>query len=422
MKADAVRIIKKLRRAGFKAYIVGGAVRDLLMGRRPKDYDIATSARPGEVCSLFPRNVPVGAAFGVVMVSIGPPARGKPDPGGGKHPPERFYQVATFRRDLGSGDGRRPGRVLFTGDEKADVLRRDFTINGLLLDPLNGRVLDFVKGKRDIERRVIRTIGAPDRRFSEDRLRMLRAVRFATTLGFDLSRETRGAVKRGAPAITGLSWERIAEELRLILVHPARGRGARLMHALGLLQAILPEVAACEGVPQDRRFHPEGDVLKHTFLTLEHLRKPDFPLALAALLHDAAKPKTRVDAGRLAAEDAGRLAAEDADRIRFHGHDQLGAEMAADTCRRLKLSRMERDKVVDLVRRHMHFMNLKKMREAKLRRFLESPAAAAHIELHRADCLASLRPHPGRGDGASARGESEHARGGQEVRDLPPSR
>jgi len=373
MKADAVKIIKKLRGAGFKAYIVGGAVRDLLMGRRPKDYDIATSATPAEVCGLFPRTIPVGAAFGVVMVCAGP---SKPGGSGRKtldRRAARFYQVATFRRDLGCGDGRRPGRVLFTDDEKADVLRRDFTVNGLLLDPLDGRVLDFVKGKRDIEHRVIRTIGAPDKRFSEDRLRMLRAVRFAVTLGFSLSPETRAAVTRGAPTVTRLSWERITEELRLILAHPSRGEGVRLLHTLGLLKAILPEVASCEGVSQDSRFHPEGDVLEHTFLTLEHLRKPDFPLALAALLHDTAKPVTRVDA----------------DRIRFHGHDQLGAEMAGDACRRMRLSRKESEKVVSLVRRHMHFMNLKEMREARLRRFLESPDAAAHIELHRADCLAS---------------------------------
>ena len=357
MKANAVRIIKKLRRAGFKAYLAGGAVRDILMGKRPKDYDIATSAGPESVSGLFPGSLMVGASFGVVMVRI----RGG------------IYQVATFRREMGASDGRHPDRVVYTDDEREDVLRRDFTINGMLMDPLSGTVFDFVGGKEDIRRRLVRTIGAAERRFLEDRLRMLRAVRFALVLDFKLEAGLGRAIGKHAQEISLLSPERIVEELKVILTHPARGRGIRMMHDFGLLGAIFPEVAACEGVEQEKDFHPEGDVLEHTFRTLENLRKPDFPLALAALLHDVAKPATRV---------AG-------DRIRFYGHDRRGAAMAAKICRRLRLSRLDRETVVDLVGRHMHFINLQKMRESRLRRFLESPGAAAHIELHRADCLAS---------------------------------
>ncbi len=357
MKAVAKRIIKKLRRAGFKAYFVGGSVRDALMGKRPKDYDIATSARPDEIARLFPGSLMVGASFGVVMVR----ASG------------RIYQTATFRKDIGGSDGRHPDRVIYTDDEKEDVARRDFTINGLLLDPLDGKIYDFVGGRKDIDGRIVRTIGDPARRFSEDRLRMLRAVRFTATLGFGLDRRTAAAIKSVADRVAGLSQERIAEELRLILVHRERGRGVRLLHELGLLREILPEVADCEGVTQDEIFHPEGDVLEHTFRVVESLRKPDFPLALAAILHDVAKPATR----------------RSADRIRFHGHDTRGAEMADQICRRLRLSKKDTAAVVELVRNHMHFVNLQKMRESKLRRFLESPLAGAHVELHRADCLAS---------------------------------
>jgi len=357
MKAVAKKIIKRLRGAGFKAYFVGGAVRDALMGRRPKDYDICTSARPEEISSLFARSLMVGAAFGVVMVRM----EGK------------VYQTATFRRDLGGSDGRHPDRVLFTEDERHDVERRDFTINGLLMDPFSGKIIDYVGGKRDIARRIVRTIGDPEQRFAEDRLRLLRALRFATTLGFELHETTAEAIRNAADRLSGLSAERITEELRLIVVHPDRGAGLRKMHQLGLLRAILPEVALCEGITQDERFHPEGDVLEHTFRVLEALRKPDFVLALGALLHDVAKPPTR----------------SATDRIRFYGHDTRGAAMAETICRRLRLSGKETKAIVELVGRHMHFVNLQKMRESKLRRFLESPLAPSHVELHRADCLAS---------------------------------
>ncbi len=357
MKAVAKKIIKRLRQSGFKAYFVGGSVRDALMGKRPKDYDICTSALPDEISRLFPRSLMVGAAFGVVMVRMG----------------GKVYQTATFRRDLGGSDGRHPDRVLFTDDERQDVARRDFTINGLLMDPFDGEIFDYVGGRKDIARRIVRTIGDPAQRFSEDRLRLLRAVRFATTLGFGLHEKTAAAIRNAADRVTELSAERISDELRLILVHPERGAGIRMMHDLGLLRGILPEVADCEGVTQDECYHPEGDVLEHTFRVLEALRKPDFALALGALLHDVAKPATR----------------SSTDRIRFYGHDTKGAAMAERICRRLRLSGKETKATVELVGRHMHFVNLQKMRESKLRRFLESPVAAAHVELHRADCIAS---------------------------------
>lgn len=357
MKAVAKKIIKGLKQAGFKAYFVGGSVRDALIGRRPKDYDICTNALPDEIADLFPGSLMVGAAFGVVMVRMG----------------GRVYQTATFRRDLGSSDGRHPDRVVFTDDEREDVTRRDFTINGLLMDPSDGEIFDYVGGRKDIARGIVRTIGDPAQRFSEDRLRLLRAVRFATTLGFDLHEKTAAAIRDAADRVTELSPERVAEEMRLILVHPERGAGIRMMHDLGLLRSILPEVAACEGVTQDKCYHPEGDVLEHTFRVLEALRKPDFALTLGALLHDVAKPATRCST----------------DRIRFYGHDVRGAAMAEGICSRLRLSGKETKAVVELVQRHMHFVNLQKMRESKLRRFLESPLARDHVELHRADCLAS---------------------------------
>lgn len=357
MKRNAVKIVKTLRKEGFKAYLVGGAVRDILLGKRPKDYDIATNARPDDVMRLFPRTVPVGEAFGVVLVCID----------------HRSYEVATFRKDVGASDGRHPDDVVFT-DEREDAIRRDFTINGLFLDPVDGTVHDYVGGKEDIERGIVRAIGQPEKRFSEDRLRMLRAVRFAVTLGFEIDPETVRAVKAHAAELSGLSWERITGELRRIITHDRRVRGMTMLRDFGLLPVILPEVASCEAVSQDPLYHPEGDVLKHTFMTLGYLRSPDFPLALAALLHDAAKPITRE---------------EQSDTIHFYGHAERGAEMAEKVCRRLRLSRYEREKTVELVQKHMHFINLRQMREFKLRNFLTAPHAAAHIELHRADCLAS---------------------------------
>jgi poly(A) polymerase len=326
------------------------------MGREPHDYDIVTNAPPSEVAALFPDAILVGARFGVVVVPLG----------------EFRYEVSTFRAEGPYLDGRRPSRVEFV-DAQADVTRRDFTINGLLRDPLTNETIDYVGGRADIVGRIVRTIGEPQVRFAEDRLRMLRAVRLAAELQFNIEDTTFRAIIAQAPSVVEVSGERIRDELLRLLSGLGRGRGVQLLHASGLLQVILPEVDAMAGVPQPPEFHPEGDVLTHTVLALEQLRDPSPMLALATLLHDVGKPPTL----------------SLSDRIRFHDHDVVGAEMAAMICRRLRLSGRETQHVVALVRQHLRVKDLPKMRSAKAKRFLLDPAAADHLELHRADCLAS---------------------------------
>ncbi len=355
-REGAQLVVRTLRAAGHRAYWVGGCVRDLLMGREPHDYDVATDAPPEVVAALFPRVHLVGARFGVVVVTLD----------------GHRYEVTTFRTEGPYHDGRHPDRVEFA-DPRADVERRDFTVNGLLYDPLTGQVVDHVGGQEDIARRLIRTIGPPEVRFAEDRLRMLRAVRLAAELQFDLEEQTRQAIVARADEITRVSAERIRDELLRLLSSPGRGRGVRLLQETGLLQAVLPEVAATVGVPQPPEFHPEGDVFTHTVLTLEHLADPSPVLALAALLHDVGKPLTLTRA----------------DRIRFHEHDRVGAELAEGICRRLRLSADDTARVVELVREHLRVRDLPRMRPARAARFLLGPAAADHLELHRADCLAS---------------------------------
>ena len=356
LREGAVVVVRRLREHGCTAYWVGGCVRDLEMGREPHDYDVATNARPSEVATLFPNAVLVGVKFGVVVVPLN-----------GHH-----YEVSTFRTEGPYVDGRRPSRVEFV-DAQSDVIRRDFTINGLLHDPLTGQTIDYVGGRADIARRIVRTIGPPRIRFAEDRLRMLRAVRLAAELQFDIDDDTFRAIAEQASAITEVSAERIRDELLRLLIAPGRGRGVRLLHASGLLQVILPEVAAMAGVPQPPEFHPEGDVFIHTVLALEHLRDPSPVLAIATLLHDIGKPPTL----------------SVSDRIRFNEHDVVGAEMAEAVCRRLRLSGQDTERVVALVRDHLRVKDLPKMRPAKATRFLLDPACADHLELHRVDCLAS---------------------------------
>lgn len=356
LREGAEAVVRALRAAGHRAYWVGGCVRDLLMGREPHDYDVATDAPPQAVAALFPQVHLVGARFGVVVVTLD----------------SHRYEVATFRAEGPYADGRHPTRVEFA-DPRTDVERRDFTINGLLYDPLTGEVVDHVGGRADIARRLVRTIGPPEARFDEDRLRMLRAVRLAAELGFDLEEQTRQAIAARAPQITQVSWERIRDELVRLLTSPGRGRGVRLLQETGLLRAVLPEVAATVGVPQPPEFHPEGDVFTHTVLTVEHLTDPSPVLALAALLHDIGKPPTLTRT----------------DRIRFHEHDRVGAELAEGVCRRLRLSADDTARVVELVREHLRVRDLPRMRPARAARFLLAPAAADHLELHRADCLAS---------------------------------
>jgi poly(A) polymerase len=353
----ARRLAGALRERGYQAYLVGGCVRDLLLGREPKDYDVATEARPDEVLPLFPSAKLVGAHFGVVLVSE----------------EDAQVEVATFRSDHSYRDGRHPARVEFESDPRQDVLRRDFTVNALLMDPESGDVLDFVDGRADLEARRIRAIGDPETRFREDHLRMLRAVRLAAALDFAIEPGTMAAVVRLRSLIGNVSAERVREEIVRLLTGGGARRGFELLDESGLLLDILPEVAAMKGVRQPPEFHPEGDVWIHTLLMLEAMRSPSPTLALGVLLHDVAKPPTfRVE-----------------ERIRFDGHDDLGAKMAVEILTRLRFSSDEIARVEALVAGHLRFMNVSRMRDSTLKRFLRQPDFDEHLELHRLDCLAS---------------------------------
>jgi poly(A) polymerase len=353
----ARRIIAALRARGRQAYLVGGCVRDLLLRREPYDYDVATDARPEEVLALFPHAQLVGAHFGVVLVRDG------------KHEVE----VATFRSDHAYVDGRRPVAVDFETDPRQDVLRRDFTINGLLMDEPGGRVLDFVGGREDLEARLIRAIGDPARRFAEDHLRMLRAIRFAARFGFEIEEETFRAILAQHEKIRHISAERIRDELVRILTEGGARRGFELLDAAGLLPDILPEVAALKGVPQPPEFHPEGDVWTHTLMMLGGMREPTPTLAMAVLLHDVGKPATF------------RLA----ERIRFDEHAEVGAEMATRIMTRLRFSNHEIRRVRQIIENHLRFKDVTRMRESTLKRFLRMEGFEEHLELHRLDCLMS---------------------------------
>ncbi|MCK4299112.1 MAG: CCA tRNA nucleotidyltransferase [Planctomycetes bacterium] len=356
-RALATEVVRRLRRAGHEAYLAGGCVRDMLLGREPSDYDVATGARPEEVERLFARTVAVGEAFGVVLVRVD----------------EHEFHVATFRVEGPYSDGRRPDSVRFAG-AREDVLRRDFTVNGLLYDPLEEEVLDWVGGRADLKARVIRAIGDPGERFGEDYLRLLRAVRFATQLAFRIERETRAAIKELAPKARQVSGERTREELRRLLVARRRKSGLRLMDAVGLLDVLLPEVTAGKGVLQGG-LHPEGDVFEHTLLSVAKLRRPRWPLVLAVLLHDVGKPATLVRRPH----------------VTFYGHEEVGEQMARKVCARLKMSRRERESVAWLVRNHLRLLDAPKMRRGRLRQFLAHPLLDDLCELFRADALASSR-------------------------------
>jgi poly(A) polymerase len=359
--APARAIAKRLREKGFLALLAGGCVRDRLLGRPPRDFDVATSARPGQVKRLFRRTVPVGERFGCVQVHRG----------GAK------VEVTTFRAEGTYSDGRRPDTVEFGTDPAADARRRDFTANALFEDPESGEILDFVAGRADIDAQLIRAVGDPGARFEEDRLRMLRAVRFSAVLGWTIEPATLAAIRARARTASSVAAERVRVELVRMLTEGGAERGLALLHETGLLAVLLPEVAACEGVAQPPDFHPEGDVLVHTRLALAGLDRLEGQaspaLALATLLHDVGKPPTfRV-----------------AERIRFDGHDAVGAGMAEGACRRLRCSNEETRTVVELVARHMVWRNLPRMREARLRRFHADPLFPEHLALHRLDCSAS---------------------------------
>jgi poly(A) polymerase len=359
MQTTAREIVARLRAAGHVAYYAGGSVRDLVRGQAPKDIDVATDARPEVVQKMFARTYAVGAHFGVIVVL------------------ENGFQfeVATFRSDGAYLDGRHPTEVHFA-TAKEDAARRDFTINGMFFDPEANEVIDFVGGRADLEARLIRAIGDPVQRFAEDRLRMLRAIRFATVLGFEIEPATWDAVVAQAPSISEISSERIREELVRIFMSPRRVRGWDLLDASGLMKIILPEVDAMKGCEQPPQFHPEGDVFKHTRIMLELL--PDeasLPLVFSVLFHDIGKPPTSV--------------VDEAGRIRFNGHDRLGAEMTEAVMERLRFSRAEIDATVEAVRQHMVFKDVPNMRVAKLKRFMARPTFADELELHRVDCASS---------------------------------
>jgi len=390
VKETATSIVKKLRQEGYSAYFAGGCVRDQLMGIPPKDYDVATNALPAQVMRMFPRTVAVGAEFGVVLVLSG----------------EQQVEVATFRSDGDYSDGRHPDEVTYTDDARLDVLRRDFTINGLLWDPLTETLLDYVGGHDDIRNRVIRAIGDPGQRFREDKLRLMRAARFSARFGFELEAATRNTIQVLAGQILQVSKERLREEIIKILTEGYASRGIQLLETLRLLRPILPEISDLQGVEQPPEFHPEGDVWVHTLLMLQLMDEtkrdlaqgsnptatdwaeiaapgssvgtriyPSISLALGVLLHDVGKPQTF----------------EIRDRIRFNNHCEVGARMAIQICDRLRFTNRQTERVAQLVRDHLKFKDLPQMRPATLKRFLRQEGLEEHLELHRLDCLGSHR-------------------------------
>ena len=359
LSTSARSIVQRLQDAGHTALFAGGCVRDRLMSVEPHDYDIATDARPEVVQKLFPRTVAVGAHFGVIVVLW-----------------NGFeFQVATFRNDGQYIDGRHPESVSFASPEE-DAARRDFTVNGLFYDPITDRLIDYVGGQRDLATKLLRAIGNPYDRVREDRLRMMRAARFATTLGFDLDPQTWRAVCENAPHIHEVSAERIREELMKILLSPRRVRGFDLLDEGGLLREILPEIETLKGCAQPPQFHPEGDVFVHTRLMLSLLpAEVSGPLVLAVLFHDLGKPPT--------------FAVDPDGRIRFNGHEKISAEMTEVIMTRLRFSRAEIDATVAAVANHMAFKDVQQMRVAKLKRFLARPHIDDELELHRVDCTSS---------------------------------
>jgi poly(A) polymerase len=369
---DAASVVENLRKRGFQAYFVGGCVRDLLLGRKPKDYDVATDATPSQVMDIFPQTYAVGAQFGVVLVQ---PDEVQGNAGEGSQ--ANAVEVATFRSDIGYSDGRHPDEVRFSRDPREDVGRRDFTINGMLLDPATGEVLDFVGGQDDLAAGIIRTIGHPEKRFAEDKLRMLRAVRFAARFEYRVDAATFEAIQRLAHQIYVVSRERVRDELTRMLTEGHARRAFLVLDESGLLREVLPEISAMKGVAQPPEFHPEGDVFVHTLLLLENLPSP-CPLTLAwgALLHDVGKPATF------------RVAP---DRIRFDGHVEVGVKIAEEICRRMRFSNEDTEQILALVDNHMRFGHATRMKESTLKRFLRLPGFDEHLALHRADCLASHR-------------------------------
>lgn len=356
MRKGARQICAQLHEAGHEALFAGGCVRDTLLGLSPKDFDIATSATPDEVASIFPGCNFVGATFGVQIVPLA-----------GLH-----FEVATFRRDGTYSDGRRPNSIEFC-DAQHDAERRDFTVNALFMDPEMGEVIDYVGGQDDLATKVIRAVGDPEARFNEDHLRLLRAVRFASQLDFEIEENTYAALCRSAPLLSGISPERIRNEFERILTQPGASRAMMILKESGLLATFLPEMLATVGCDQPPEYHPEGDVFVHTLMLLDQLESPTFTLAMGALLHDIGKPATQTYE----------------DRIRFNQHEKVGAEMTEAICRRLRLSNDETERIVWLVAQHMRIAVSPDMREAKRRRLIREEGFEELLELMRADCMAS---------------------------------
>ncbi len=393
-KPFAISIVRTLRERGQQAYLVGGCVRDLLLGREPGDYDVATDATPDEVMRIFPDTYAVGAQFGVVLVPIpdNPQQSVIPSEAGvsrsespaqsrdlllGSTSKAAHVEVATFRSDIGYSDGRHPDQVRFSRDLREDVQRRDFTINGLLLDPLNDEVLDYVGGQKDLEAKIIRAIGDPALRFAEYKLRMLRAVRFAARFEYAIEPATMASIQEFPAQIHQVSRERVRDELTKMLIEGHARRAFELLDETGLLHEALPEIEAMKGVEQPPEFHPEGDVFVHTLLLLENLLQPCPPtLAWGGLLHDVGKPPTFRRAP---------------DRIRFDSHVDVGVKMAEAICRHLRFSNGDTEQIRALVDNHMRFGDVEKMKASTFKRFVRLPRFDEHLELHRLDCMASHR-------------------------------
>lgn len=369
-RAFADQICHTLRSKGFQAFLVGGCVRDILLGREPADYDVTTDALPSQVEEIFPGSLTVGAKFGVVIVPEEAPASSDA---------ERLQvEVATFRSDVGYSDGRHPDRVDYTKSPQDDVKRRDFTINALLLDPETNEILDFVGGREDLEAGIIRAIGDPATRFGEDKLRMVRAVRFAARFGYAIEPATLKAIQKLAPEIDQISMERLRDELTKILTEGAARRGFELLDQTGLLIYLLPEIAKMKGVEQPPQFHPEGDVWIHTLMMIGGLPAGSSPtLAWGVLLHDVGKPPTF-------APPAGPNG-----RIRFDRHVEVGVKMAEQICRRFRFSNEDTEQILALVTNHMKFKDVPRMKPATLKRFVRVDKFGEHLELHRLDSLAS---------------------------------
>ena len=358
----AKSIVKKLHDNGHKAFFVGGCVRDALLNQNPKEYDITTSASPGVVQKLFTRNVPVGESFGVILILLD----------------DLQFEVATFRQESKYKDGRHPSKVKYSSSEIEDVVRRDFTINGMLFDPIENKLHDHIGGEKDLSEGIIRTIGNPFEKFSEDKLRMIRAVRFASRLSFKIEQNTFKAIKKLGKDVNDVSKERIRDEILKIITQKNPGKGIKLLNEAKLLEQILPEVSDMIGIEQPPQFHPEGDVFIHTCIVLDKLYEitngeysPE--LAMGALLHDIGKPPTF----------------EKSDRIRFNGHDRIGAIMAKNICKNLRFSKKQTERVTALIKEHLKFKDALKMKESTLKKFLSIPHFDEHLTMHLADCLGS---------------------------------